>query len=137
MDQLVNQLVPIAGIAMITLIIWFVYRDKTAKARLRTDVQKDLIAKFSSGQELAEFLRTDGGKLFLSDPVGSSVASRQRVIRLVSGGVVLLALGLAFLVAQTDNEAAAFFGGIGAGLILAGLVIHVLARKMGLNDPQP
>ena len=63
-----ETLIPLAPFIMIIFVIWFGSQVKKTQARHRAEMQKDMLAKFSSGQELAEFLKTDGGKLFMPEP---------------------------------------------------------------------
>ena len=51
--------VPIAARCSV-FVVWFVSRTRQAELRHRAELQKDLIAKFSSAQEITEFLATPG-----------------------------------------------------------------------------
>ena len=51
-----NTLVPIGLFAMIVLLIWLSSRHKQAKARARAELNKHFLGKFTSGQDLTEFL---------------------------------------------------------------------------------
>ena len=58
---------PLGSFVMVVFIIWFVTRQKQAKVQARTDLHKHLLDKFGSGNELAEFLESEGGKKMLGE----------------------------------------------------------------------
>ncbi len=68
--------VPVAAFGMVVLIVWIASREKQSRARYRAEVQRDLIAKFASGQELTEFLKSEGSRALLR-PVSGSRGKRR------------------------------------------------------------
>jgi len=113
-EDILALLIPFAAFAMVIGIVWIASREKLAKARIRAEVQKELLSKFSSSGELKEFLSSEASKIFLQEPPRSAA---NRVIRLVVTGIILLAIGGGFFLAGTDNEAAALCAAAGFGLI--------------------
>ena len=103
------------------------------------EMQKDLLTKFSSAQELTEFLKTDGGKLLMPAPVrGRTPANRAGI------GVFVLVVGFGLLVAakissqsemEDDLQIAALLAmAAGIGLLISAWITQKLSRKWGEID---
>lgn len=135
------------------LLFWFLmHRMNTrAKTRLaRVESVNRLIEKFSSAREVIEFLETEQGKKLLEDPLPASDNPKNRVLRFIQFGVVLVFVGIAFfanayhLSAETDINFVRqamdqrFWGvfalAAGLGLLVVALLVNLLAKKWGLTD---
>jgi len=81
-------LIPLAPFIMIIFAIWFGSRTKQAQAKHRAEMQKDLLTKFSSAQELSDFLKTDGGKLLMPEPVRERTPARR-----AGAGILVMVIG--------------------------------------------
>jgi len=127
-EDILALLIPFAAFAMVIGIVWIASREKLAKARIRAELQKELLTKFSTSGELMEFLGSEGSKLFLQDPPRNAA---NRVIKLVITGIVFAAIGGGFFFAGTDKEATALFVAAGLGLIVSGGVSYWLTQKLG------
>ena len=57
-----ENLIPIAFFGFVGFVVWVAISHQTRRATLRADMQKQLLERFSSGQELAAFLETEAGK---------------------------------------------------------------------------
>ena len=134
MRDILRELVPLYPFAMIITVIWLGLRTSMARVRARTELQKEVVAKFSSGHELTEFLNSENGKSFLEDKYSSKWTRRGRVITLIVAGIVCIGAGAGFLFGGKDREATGLFIGVGLALIVSGAVSSWLARKVGLND---
>ena len=66
--EVIELLIPFAGMAMIVFIVWLGARARQAHVQARTELHKHLLDKFSSGTELAKFLETEGGKKMIEGP---------------------------------------------------------------------
>src|SRR5215831_10120785 len=92
-------LIPLAPFVMVIVIVWLATKEKQSRVRYRAEVQRDLIAKFPSGQELAEFLKTDESRRIFQE-LSSTPTPRDpihKIVGIVIGGTVLVALGIGFL----------------------------------------
>src|SRR2546425_11767853 len=98
-----NLLIPLAPFVMIIAVVWLGLREKMAQSRLRADLQKEVVAKFSSGQELAEFLNSESGKWFMQDKSFSRWAGKGRAITLVVVGMICVGAGIGFLFGGKDR----------------------------------
>jgi hypothetical protein len=135
------NLVPIAPFVMIVFIVWFVSLRLRAENRNRTELQKELLTKFSSAQELAEFLKTDGGKLLMPAP------ERRRTAANTAGtGVLVLVVGFGLLAgswfsSQADIADDIRIGALlaiaaGIGLLISAVVTQKLSQKWNGQDGQ-
>lgn len=117
-------------------------RSRRDHARLRTEVQKSLLEKFSSSQDLAAFLASPGSQRFLGDLSWERRRAdiKERILRSVRAGVVLSMIGLAFFVlAIADNERkvavpGVLFLALGVGLLAAAAVSYRLGKAWGLTN---
>src|SRR5207248_9615682 len=117
-----RELVPLYPFLMIIAVVWFGLRERMARVRARTELQKEVVAKFSSGHELTEFLNSENGKSFMEDKSSSKWTRRGRAITLVVAGIVCIGAGTGFLFGGKDREATALFIAVGLALIASGAV---------------
>jgi hypothetical protein len=120
---------------MVIVIVWLATKEKQSRARYRADVQRDLIAKFPSGQELAEFLKTDESRRIFQELSSTPAPSDpiQKVVGIVIGGTVMSALGIGFLF-LTRHEPdfiipATIILSVGIGLLISAAVAYLLMKK--------
>ncbi len=157
MDAIVIQetVIAVAGIGFAAFVIWLVFRrySMSVKARLeQAEYRNRLLEKFATAAEFIEFVRTPEGRSMV-DPWTSKLTSNPAlgVIRTIQVGVGSFFIGIALtlgshrldgktdinFVMQSLNER--FWGtvgiSLGIGLIIAGLIAYVLARRMGLIKP--
>ena len=90
-----DVLVPLGAFGLAAFVSWVAMTQRTRRAGLRADMQTKLLERFSSGQELAEFLETEAGKKFLES---NSERPSHGPLRAAQGGIVITALGIGFLV---------------------------------------
>jgi hypothetical protein len=136
MDRIADALVPISPFVMIIFVYWFISLVQRAKERHRAELQKDLLAKFTSGQEVSEFMKTDAGKLLLPAP------ERRRTPASKAGkGVFIFIVGLGLLAASMLAPEAGVHSGLkiggmlaiaaGIGFVISAVVAHKLSQKWG------
>jgi hypothetical protein len=120
---------------------------------LQSEVHGRLIDKFSSNQELAQYMETDAGKKFLeAAPIPVSIGPDQRVPNVVARvllplqiGVVMVLLGGGFLLlrhAGPDMDTPMRVLGTvilmpGVGFIISAGITWLLAARLGLMPPRP
>ena len=138
----IGAFVPIALFAMIALIVYVVARRRQAELRARAEFQKQILDKFSSGKEFADFLGTEGSQRFLamlSSP-GMGMGPRYRVLRHMRGGITLAVLGLGFLLLTAIRRGfvvpGVLFLALGAGLLLSAAVSYHFSKKWGSGGPE-
>ncbi|MEJ1966693.1 MAG: hypothetical protein WDO56_36190 [Gammaproteobacteria bacterium] len=101
-----------------------------ATIRHRTEVQKALIAKFSSPQELMDFLNSEAGKLLLQGMNEGTASSKEPPPRpfheqvgiTIAWGVLGICVGTAILLASNLTLPGALFTALGIGLVINSLL---------------
>jgi Flp pilus assembly protein TadB len=139
-------LITLVAFLFVGFVLWMISAQARAKIRYRAEVQKELISKFSSAQELADFLNSDAGKLLIRDQKDEdlhakanspSVGNRESIGYTIGFGVLFLCVGVAILIARGSVLAGAIFIALGVGnLINAGLRIY-LAKRWRCWDQAP
>jgi hypothetical protein len=134
-------LIPIAFFAMIALIVFVIARRRQAELRARTEFQKQILDKFSSGKEFAEFLGTEGSQRFLAALSTQSMGTRYRVLRGMRGGIILAVLGIGCLLLTTLRHGFVVPGvlllALGAGLLISAAASYHFSKKWGGGPATP
>jgi hypothetical protein len=124
--------------AFVGLVLSLVAAHIRAKIRHRTEVQKDLIARFTSPQELTDFLSSDAGKRLLhgaKDDVpapwreASPRPFREQVGIQISWGVLGLCVGAAIFVVYGLTLPSALFIALGVAFEINALLRVLLTKK--------
>ena len=127
--QMTGWLVPIAFFALIAVIVWLGVRRKQAQIQAQAQLRKQLLDKFTSGQELTAFLESKGGRQFLEDLQWQGNGR----LRFIPAGVVTTMLGLAFLGLSLREKNYTVAGvvllAIGIGLLISAAIVHKLAPE--------
>ncbi len=135
----IGDFIPFAPFVMIIFIVWFVAVTRRARDRHHAEMQKALLTKFSSAQELNEFLKTDGGKLLMPVPTRARTpASRAGTgVFIVVVGLALLASSMFMPQAEAHNGlqvAGLLAMGAGIGFLISAFVTQKLSRKWGEEE---
>jgi hypothetical protein len=135
----VGAFVPIALFAMIALIVFVIARRRQAELRARAEFQKQILDKFSSGKEFAEFLGSEGSQRFLETLSSHSFGARERVFRGMRSGITLAVLGIGFLLLTALRRGfvvpGVLFLALGAGLLISAAVSYHFSKKWGSSGP--
>lgn len=123
-------LVALGFFAAVVGIVWLRARVNQVRLARQAETQQQLLAKFQSGRELAEFIETEDGKQFLrqfeSDRNGT-------ILVVLSAGIVSSALGLGFLVLMVWEDGFLYPGvgttALGVGLIAAAAISKKLSDQ--------
>ena len=133
-----TALIVVAVFAFVGLIVSLVASHIRAKIPQRTEVQKALIAKFTSPQELADFLNSEAGKLLLHGVKDDATAAfkeapprpfHEQVGITIAWGVLGLCVGAAILVVSGLTLPAALFIALGVGFVINALLRVLLTTK--------
>ena len=96
--EIVILIVPFAFAAFL---IWMVARKIWGGEKQHLDVQKEIVSKFSSGDELRDFLKSEEGKAlfrnFATD-VPARRSPRERAVSRIGIGIVLMIVGGGLLI---------------------------------------
>lgn len=134
--------VPVASFVFVCVfvgvIVWLVLRSRQASLRMQAEFQKNLLDKFSSGQEFSAFLESKGGQKFLEESWMPRGRARQRVLPIIVLGVVFSTVGLGVLglalFAQYHRGAissAVVFLSLGVGFLISGFISNRLLKQRG------
>ena len=138
-----NVAVPLGLFAMIVLLVWFSHRQKQARARDRAELNKHFLDKFTSGQDLTEFLGKEGGQHFLDEMWAERDTTKERILGTIKGGVVLTTLGVGMLLLTFfwDEDVivpALLVLSVGVGLLLAAWIAYRFSTAWGISrDDEP
>jgi hypothetical protein len=132
-------LIPIAFFAMIALIVFVIARRRQAELRARVEFQKQVLDKFSSGKEFADFLGTEGSQRFLESLSSHSFGTRERNLRGMRGGITLAVLGIGFLLLTPLRHGfvvpGVIFLALGAGLLISAAAAYHFSKKWSGGGP--
>jgi len=144
-----------AFIVVLSTIVWLIrtfidHRRWNRLSKIQAEVHTKLMDRFSSNEELIQYVQTPSGRRFLESgpsplqemsPAISAPFSR--ILWSVQLGAVLLVsgLGLLFLSGRAIPEAREFFyiagclaTALGAGFIVSAAAAYVLSRRLGLLE---
>lgn len=125
-------------------IVWLVLtnRRRSETVRAQTEMQTRLLEKFSSSQEMLQFLQSDAGKKFLQSATIEQTKPCGRIIGGTTVGIVSATVGIAFLfVSKSPSDADAVLGlslvggvllALGIGFLLSSIAAYLLSKKWGL-----
>ena len=135
---------PLGIVAAIGWIVWIITtnRRRQAVAQTQAEMQAKLLDKLSASQDLAEFLKTEGGQRLLdtagSDPSGPYV----RILGSIQAGLVLTLLGIAMVFVSgglgETQQAIKLFGtmatAVGLGFLISSGISYALSKSWGLFE---
>jgi hypothetical protein len=119
-------------------VLWLPESKARAKLRHREEVQKQLLGKFSSLQELTDFLNSDPGKLLLGGAMDYTGAPskdvpprpfKEQVGITISWGVLAICVGIAIFVVRGLTLPGAVFTAVGIGFLINAMLRVLFNRK--------
>jgi hypothetical protein len=126
-------LIPIAFFAMIALIVFVIARRRQAEIRARAEFQKQILDKFGSGKEFADFLGTDASQRFLAALSSPPMGARYRTLRTMRCGITVAVLGIGFLLLTGLRHGFVVPGvlllALGAGLLISAAASYHFSKK--------
>lgn len=132
---------------MFVLIAWIIFssaRRMMAGKRV-TELQKKLLDRFATGQELLTYLQTEEGKRFVETASVEHNNPMARILSAIQAGVILTLIGIAllFLRGRIAGGEDAFLGfgavvlALGVGFLISAGISWTLSKSMGLLHPMP
>jgi hypothetical protein len=153
MDDLTPAIM-LVGFSTIMFLILRTFSDNRTRRKLaetRAAIHRDLIARFGSAEELIRYLGSDVGKELVGTPTIETPNPAKRILAAIQSGIILLAVGVAFLGLSATNEFGSdgrtgftFLGAmavaVGIGFVLSAGAAWALSRRWGLIEherPEP
>lgn len=140
MDSWIVILV-LGELAFAGFITWVVIRKRESRMRLRSEERVRMLERFSSGQEMTEFLNSSAGARYL-ELLGERVSHPIRSLSAaVTAGIISIFAGGAFhivsrTVADADQMGFRIAGiltlVVGVGILVSAAVSALLYRRAGL-----
>ncbi len=123
-------------------VVWVILEWR--KMRQKSQLQKMIVDKFSTAQELNDFLQSKEGNKFLNFLRLNGRAPREKILSSLSKGVILSFLGIAIIVigGLFVGEMMYFiaFGiviiALGAGFLVSTKISYKLSKKWGIIDEE-
>jgi hypothetical protein len=129
-------LIPLAGIGLSALTVWFIYRGFKSRMETRMNLHTQLLSKFSSGAEFTEFMSSKGGREFVENLGMSQDNPRATILRSNRYGIIASAAGLGFLIMGIVDGDGWQLGiillAIGIGFIASSRHSLRMAERLGL-----
>jgi hypothetical protein len=146
----------VAIVIVISTLTWLIrtlieYRRWSRLSRQQSEVHNKLLDRFSTNEELMNYIQTPTGKRFLESaplqlepgprPTSAPVA---RILWSVQAGLVLFAAGVGLLVVSNNVQKevvqplygfGVLFMSLGVGFVVSSFVSYVLSRRLGLWGP--
>ncbi|NIM90169.1 MAG: hypothetical protein GTO17_04395 [Candidatus Aminicenantes bacterium] len=119
-------------------VVWVILEWR--KMRNKSKLQSKIVDKFSTAQELSDFLQSKEGSRFLNFLRFNGRAPRDKILSSLSKGIILSFLGIAVIVVGSlfSEEMRYFiaFGivliAIGVGFLLSTFISYKLSKKWGI-----
>jgi hypothetical protein len=122
--------------ALVLMVVWLQVRKSQARTQARADFYRQVLDKFSSGREFADFLESRGSQRILEDLWSERLNAKERILRRLGTGVVLTVLGLGILGLTWKNAnllyLAVLFLALGLGFLISTGVSYRLSKKWDL-----
>lgn len=125
-----DVLIVLGAFAGVVLLFWLRGRANQFRLARQAETHQQLLAKFQSGQELADFIETPGGREFMRQ---FEPNPHRMILGILSAGIVGTAVGLGLLFLMTQEDGFLYPGVvttmIGVGLILAAVISRRLSQE--------
>jgi hypothetical protein len=131
-------------LALFVLAGWFFWLDakrRQSRVQAQADMQNRLLDKFTSPQDVGQFLQTEGGSRFLQGLTTNGRHAGRRILTAMQIGVILTLLGLAAIgldaaYATRNGHPGAILGtlivALGVGFLVSAAVSYKLSKAWGL-----
>lgn len=129
---------------MVGWLAWMLTRTNHLRTQARIELQKRLLEKMSSAQDVVQLAETEEGRDLLEALTGDRTPPLKQILSSVQKGVVLLVMGLGVLSIRLFFPTGfglfiivgIFAGAVGLGLLVSAGVGYVLSRSWNLLEPR-
>lgn len=127
-------LVPIGFFALILGIFWLRWRQQQASLQSRAEFHKQLLDKFATGRDFADFLESKASQRFLEALWSQGTPSREKTLR---NGIVVTMLGLAVFGLSWMKKDFVIPGVLLLAVGVGFLIFFVISDRLAKNRRQP
>lgn len=123
-------------------VVWVILEWR--KVRNKSQLQSKIVDKFSTAQELNDFLQSQEGNRFLNFLKFNGRAPREKILSSLTKGVILSFLGIALIVIgqlfpgemKYFNAFGIVIVAIGVGFLISTFISYKLSKKWGIIDEE-
>jgi len=130
-------------LAFAGFVIWIVARAREQRLRQRSEERSRMLERFSSAQDMTEFLSSTAGARFLELLEGRAPHPMKSLSATVTAGIISFFAGIAFLIVSRmldddDFRIPGMLGlMIGLGILVSAAVSAMLYHRAGLLAASP
>jgi hypothetical protein len=154
-SDLAPLLVAVSMFLCMGWIVWVMSNNKRRQrvAEIQREMQAKLFERFSTSQEMLEYLKSEAGAKFLDSATIEHTKPFGRVLGSVQAGIILFLLGVAMMIVRATMPEAAFPNGmeraqsahgflgvslllmaLGLGFLVSSAISYRLSKNWGLFD---
>ena len=127
--------VPIGFFALVLGIFWLRWRQQQARLQTRAEFHKQLLDKFATGRDFADFLESKASQRFLASLWSQGTPSKEKTLR---NGIVVTMLGLAVVGLSWMKKDLVIPGvlllAVGAGFLIFFVISNRLAKSRNQGE---
>jgi len=130
-------------LAITVLVVFFggvlLFGSLESRRRQRSALQRQLLDKFSSAHDFAEFMQSPAGQKYVMGFSDAVTNPRNAILSALRTGFVLACIGIGFLAGATGSNAITFRIGwvafaAGCGFLISAVVSFFLSKKINWKE---
>jgi hypothetical protein len=147
-----GDLTPLIGmVSFFAIIGWLIrsfldYRRQSRTTEVQAQLQRQLIEKMGSSEDLLAYLKSDAGHRLVSSAALERSNPLARILGAIQAGIILVVVGGALVLLRgldglgSDAYTGLTFLGtlalaVGAGFLISSVATYALSKRWGLADP--
>ncbi len=132
-------------VLMVGWLVWMLTRTNHLKTKARIELQKLLLEKLNSAQEVVQLMQTEEGRQLIEALTMERTTPREQILTSVQKGVVLTIVGLGGLSFRLFFPTGfgvfivigVFLGALGIGFLVSAVVAYAFSKSWNLlGSPQ-
>lgn len=131
-------------VLMVGWLVWMLTRTNHLKAKARIELQKRLLEKLNSAQEVVQLMRTEEGRQLLEALTIERTTPLEQILSSVQKGVILTIVGLGGISLRLFFRTGfglfivvgVFLGALGIGFLVSAGVAYVFSKSRNLPGSQ-
>ncbi|MGB8951468.1 MAG: hypothetical protein WCC06_02200 [Candidatus Aminicenantales bacterium] len=123
-------------------VVWIILEWR--KMGHKSKMQVKIVDKFTTPQELNDFLQSKEGDKFLNFLKFNGLSPKAKILSSMSKGVILFTLGMALVIIgqifteemKFFNASGIFIAALGCGFLISTFISYKLSKKWGILDKE-